>query len=204
MSPSYWDKKIEGYSQEDWVNKPSIFAEQAIEYFPQSGKLLEIGSGQGQDANYFFQNGYDVLATDISEKGLEIIKSKYPNISIDNLDASQKFPYQDSAFDVVYSHLSIHFFDNKVTQQLFDEIYRVLKPNGVIAVLVNSQKDSEYNTEEKLQDDLFNVNGLVKRFFSVESLDQFVNKFKKVVLDNKGETYKDENKNLIRFIGVKS
>ena len=51
MSQEYWNKKhLEKYSKANWVSKPSIFAEQAVKFFPKVGKLLELGTGQGGDA----------------------------------------------------------------------------------------------------------------------------------------------------------
>ena len=45
-----WSELHNNYKKRDWINKPSIFAEQAIKYFPSSGKVLELGAGLGQDS----------------------------------------------------------------------------------------------------------------------------------------------------------
>ena len=71
MTIEYWNKTHkEKYSKTEWAHKPSIFATQAIKFFPNTGKLLEIGTGQGGDANFFQSLGYEITATDYSDESL--------------------------------------------------------------------------------------------------------------------------------------
>lgn len=204
----YWQEKHIKYSQQDWIDKPTIFAEFAIKYFPKSGKLLDLGCGHGQDSRFFAKSGYGVVATEFSEKAIEFAKLK--SKSIDNIeylihDLKDKFPFEDNSFDIVYSHLSIQFFDDKITDKIFAEIQRVLKPEGIVAIIVNSNFDTEIENSKFLYDELYEApDGLVKRFYCKDSLEKFVkNRFKTILLDSNGETYKDTNKNLIRYIGKK-
>jgi SAM-dependent methyltransferase len=208
---SNWKKKHELYQKQGWINKPSIFAEEVIEYLPKSGTVLCLGEGQGQDGRFFASRGYRVTSTDISESALEINRNKIKeektkNITVEKLDLREKFPYKYNSFDIVYAHLAVQYFDTKTTTQIFKEVQRVLKPDGVVAVLVNSVDDPEYNTGKKIENDLFETEGFQKRFFSVNSMKEFSKNFQTMLLDNNGRTYKDEAKgvhNLIRFIGRK-
>lgn len=206
-----WDGLHSLYSKQDWIDKPNIFAEEVLQYFPDSGYILSLGDGQGQDSRFFSEKGYKVLATDISEDALDINKQKLKesgieNVSIQKLDLKEKFPFKNNIFDIVYSHLSIHYFDYNITSKIFNEIRRVLKPNGIIAVFTNTTNDPEYNTGKKLEDEFFEIDGVTKRFFSIKSMSEFTKDFKKILIDDKGRTYKDEAKgvhNLIRFVGKK-
>ena len=64
MSQEYWNKThVEKYSKTEWSKKPSIFATQSVKFFPETGILLEIGTGQGGDADYFQSLGYEVTLT---------------------------------------------------------------------------------------------------------------------------------------------
>lgn len=202
-SDKIWQNLHHLYSSQDWSNKPSIFAEFAIQYFPLKGSLLELGAGLGQDAQFFSQKGYQVLATDLNTESLK----KIPNSDVQELDLKQLFPFPDESFNIVYGHLSVHYFNLQTTQQIFDEVYRVLKKGGIVAIFTNSTSDPEYDTGKKLEDDFFEFKeGLTKRYFSIESIKKFTKKFEVVLLDNQGETYKDAAKgihNLIRFIGKK-
>lgn len=213
LNLEWWNKKHHKYATEDWINKPSIFAKWAIQYFPKNGSLLELGAGHGQDSRYFAFEGYNVTSTDFSESAInynlkktEDVLSK--NVNIQNVDISKPLPYPSESYDVVYCHLSIHYFNEKTTTKVFAEIYRVLKPEGVLAVLVNSIKDPEYGTGIKLDTDFYELSpGDIKHFFSTESLKEMAKKFGIIALDDSGTTYKDSAKgvfNLIRFIGQKS
>jgi SAM-dependent methyltransferase len=205
----YWAEKHLKYSKEDWIDKPTIFAKFAINYFPKNGKLLELGAGQGQDSIFFAKNGFDVLCTDFSEKALEIAKqkSKIENLKINFqlIDLEKHLPFNKESFDIVYSHLALHYFSSDRTIGLFDEIANILKPKGILAVLLNTIDDPEVTESKLIENGLYKTpSGLIKRFYAIKDLkDATENMFETVVLDNKGETYKDEIKTLVRYIGKK-
>lgn len=60
-----WKDLHSNYQKQSWVEKPSIFAETAIQYFLVNGKILELGAGHGQNRFFFAERGYDVLSSDI-------------------------------------------------------------------------------------------------------------------------------------------
>lgn len=205
-----WSDLHETYTQQDWINKPSIFAEQAIKYFPKTGKVLELGAGQAQDGCFFASEGYEVTATDIEDKALELAEQKATNksvrIELKKVDLRDELPFESESFDVVYAHLSLHYFDKETTLRLFGEIQRVLKKGGVFAFFVNSVNDPEYNTGEEIESDYFRIDGTDKRYFSEKTAREFAQWFDVNLLDELGETYKDSDKgvhNLVRFIGTK-
>ena len=202
MTPAqdYWQGAHLKYSTKDWIKKPTIFATQAIKFFPETGKLLELGAGQGQDSQYFTDLGYDVLAIDFSDFAL----SKIQNLKTKVVDLSKPLPFPANSFDVVYSHLALHYFGAVRTQRLFDEIFNILKPQGIFACFTNSVDDPEIASLAELEPDFYQAGDIQKRFFSVASMAKFTSKFTPLLLDNHGETYKDEIKSLIRFIGQKT
>ena len=65
-----WKDLHTNYQSQTWIEKPSIFAETAIQYFPKRGTLLELGAGLGQDSVFFAKQGYDVLSSDIDVSSL--------------------------------------------------------------------------------------------------------------------------------------
>lgn len=204
-----WNKLHKFYSNQDWIGKPNIFAEEVLEHFPKEGKVLCLGDGQGQDGRFFASKGYQVTSTDISEEALRINEGKIKeenlkNIKVEKLDLRDAFPYKNEEFDVVYAHLSLHYFTEVITRKIFKEIKRVLKRGGILAVFVNSISDPEFNTGKRIEQELFEIEGMTKRFFSKYSMDYFTQDFQIILLDDNGRTYKDEVKgvrNLVRFIG---
>ncbi len=47
-----WKDLHANYQAQDWVDKPSLFAETAVQYFPKTGRILELGAGHGQIAGF--------------------------------------------------------------------------------------------------------------------------------------------------------
>lgn len=210
MDNNVWTDLHKLYKEQDWIDKPSIFAEQAIAYFPSKAKIFELGAGQAQDGCFFAANGHDVTATDIEDTALEMAiekaEAKSVKISVKKVDLRDELPFEDSSFDVVYAHLSLHYFDYETTTRLFDEIKRVLKPGGVLAFLTNSVNDPEYKTGKELEPDYFQIEKTNKRYLSENTARKFTRNFEINLLDELGETYKDSAKgvhNLVRFIGKK-
>ena len=211
-SNDHWQKihQIE-YKDADWINKPSIFAQQAIEYFPKTGKLLELGAGQGQDSRYFAEHGYEVLSTDLEDSALELSRSKtpkqlVPKLTVQKLDLKTPLAFANNSFDIVYAHLSLHYFSDQDTKRIFADIYRVLKSGGIFAFFTNSTSDPEYGSGETIEPDYFMVDGVAKRYFTVQTASAYAETFDVKLADNNGETYKDLAKgvhNLIRYIGIK-
>ncbi len=206
-----WSDLHKNYKDQGWIDKPSLFAQTAIQYFPANSKVLDLGAGQGQDSRYFANNGHQVISTDIEESALEASRAKLtddikPRVALQQVDLRQELPFDSNAFDVVYAHLSIHYFDYDTTVRLIGEIQRVLKPGGIFAFLANSVNDPEYGTGAKLEDDYFRIAQNPKRYFSLESTRKLMQYYDTILLDNHGETYKDAEKgvhNLIRYIGSK-
>jgi SAM-dependent methyltransferase len=207
-----WNELHETYKEKDWVKVPSIFAEQAIDYFPKTGKVLELGAGHGQDSIFFASKGYEVVSTDIETMSLneniavapEDIEGK---ISTAALDLAQPIEFTDESFDVVYAHLSLHYLDQSTTEKMFTDIHRILKPGGVLAFLVNSVEDPECGTGTRLEDDYYEIEGRAKRYFTKETAQRSAHIFTPLLMDDKGESLKDNAKdihNLIRFIGTKT
>ena len=125
---------------------------------------------------------------------------------MEKLDLEQPFRLNNEEFSVVYAHLALHYFDAKTTERIFEDIYNILKPNGVLAFLVNSVDDPECETGKKIEENFFETDGTRKRFFNVKDAKKFAHDFEVILADNNGETYKDTAKgihNLIRFVGRK-
>jgi SAM-dependent methyltransferase len=208
MTVDYWNKThTEKYSKADWAYKPSIFAEQIVQFLPKTGRLLEIGTGQGGDADYFQSLGYQVIATDYSDEAIKNARDRVKKVEFMNLDTSEGLPFEDESFEVVYSHMALHYFDAETTAKIMRDIHRVLKPNGIFATITNTMNDPEkedYDYIELEPGYYQDPKGIKKRYFSVESMEGFTkNLFQPIILGADGTTYKDVDPDLTRFIGKK-
>jgi ubiquinone/menaquinone biosynthesis C-methylase UbiE len=213
FNKDYWiNRHSQGYAKAHWKNSPSPFARFVKKHIPAAGKLLELGAGVGQDGIWFAEQGLEVTQTELGEEGLRYAEKrakaeKIKNIKIMKLDMTCAYPFADNSFDVVYAHSCIQYFTKTDTQKIFKEINRVLKGGGIIAVLVNSVNDLEYNKGPKISEDYFKIKGLQKRYFSEQTLKRYIDdSFEVMVIDDKGETYKDQevdNHGMIRLIARK-
>lgn len=92
--------------------------------------VLDLGCGWGETAIFFAKEGYDVVASDISQKMLNILSelAKKEQVDISVVKAStDNLPFEDNSFDFVYCNGVLHHVDIPLT---LNEIKRVLKPSG--------------------------------------------------------------------------
>lgn len=205
-----WNNVHSNYSNQEWINKPTIFSQTVAKFIPKSGKLLELGAGQGQDTRFFAKNNYNVIASDFSDEALlknkeKALKENLKNIELKVIDLNTDFEIEEESYDIIYSHLALHYFTKEQTHKIFTKLHQALKKNGILAIILNSKHDEEFSSDNKklIEEDFFEFNnGMKKRFFSVGSLSEFIHKFNIVLLDDSGESHKND-KNLVRFIGRK-
>lgn len=211
VDETVWIDLHNHYQNQEWVQKPSMFAETIVKFFPKTGTVLELGAGIGQDSIYFASLGYQVVSSDIEIGSLSSHVSHQDEgirnrITIKKIDLNNRLPFEADSIDIVYAHLSLHYFDASTTKQIFDEIRRILRCGGILAFLSNSTKDPEYQTGIFLEDDFFLIGKAKKRYMTPDSACELAKDFQPLLLDELGETYKDQAKGvkfLIRYVGQK-
>ncbi len=93
--------------------------------------MLELGCGTGHWTEFFVSKGFEVTAIDVSLEMLKIAKNKQIKAQFLSADA-EKLPFMDGSFSVIASVTMLEFVKN--IDMVFDEIYRVLKPNGWLII----------------------------------------------------------------------
>lgn len=155
----------------NYSSTPTELAKEVLEIIPSSSKILELGCGAGNDSVGFANGGHIVVATDFSENAISRNSKRLEDISnatFEALDISKPFEFKDGSFDVVYARLSLHYFHDENTRKIFKEIHRILKPNGPLYFICKSTKDPLYGKGEKIEKDMYELNGHVRHFFSEE------------------------------------
>lgn len=211
MSKTYWDK---GYWERHLAeqHRMDIFDNLWIRKHQQlidtleKGTVLDLGCGIGQHTDYWFMNGFDVISTDISVVALEELKKRTPNAKTLQLDMSEKLPFDDATFDIVFANLSIHFFDRETTQKLASEIKRILKPEGLFIGSVNSSKAYEFvkDRAQILDENYYLIGERYIRLFDRQSFDLFFSDFRMVSLEETHITRFKRDKDMWEFIYQKS
>ena len=187
-----WDKV---YSSDEsfFGENESHFAEMSYADFNKQGvrKLLELGCGQGRDTLFFASNDLEVHALDSSIIAIDNLRKKLKekNISINlrHFDARQGIPFSSNFFDAVYAHMFFNMgLTDDVLKLLFMECNRVLKNKGMLYFSVRSDKDAQYNTGRKIDNNIFEINGFQIRFFTKSQIRSFLSEkfqIKKIVED---------------------
>nr|WP_288811999.1 class I SAM-dependent methyltransferase [uncultured Sphingobacterium sp.] len=135
MQPSEQIKKSYSNQYDDglveWRNTGAKFKAKNIVELARNisfGNVLEVGAGEGSILNWLSQWDFckDMSCIEISESGIELIKSKnIPNLNDIRLFDGYTIPYPDNSFDlVICSHVLEHVEHERL---LLREIKRVSK-----------------------------------------------------------------------------
>jgi len=107
-----------------------------VKYTTQGDKVLDLGCGNGRYFEAFKNQNIDYTGVDNSEKLIEIAKQNYPEVDFRVADALS-LPFADNYFDKIYSFAVLHHIPSKeLRQQFLREAVRVLKPKGILIVIV--------------------------------------------------------------------
>lgn len=123
--------------------------------------ILELGCGEGRDAIYLLDNGYNVLGVDYSfaviDKCNELTNYKYVN-NFKQLDLIENS--LNEKFDFIYSVAVIHMFVlDEHRNKFYNFIYDHLKDNGIALIISMGDGILEINSDlEKAFDDTKRVN----------------------------------------------
>lgn len=95
----------------------------------EQSNVLEIGAGTGAFSATALETGARLVATDISETSLELLRRRFgePAKLETRVADIEAMPFDDEAFDVVLCAGSLSYGDNDT---VMNEIHRVLKPGG--------------------------------------------------------------------------
>jgi ubiquinone/menaquinone biosynthesis C-methylase UbiE len=109
---------------------PSEMIEYIVSFVKEKNEALDVATGNGQVAIEISKYFTKVYATDISQKQLDNA-AQADNI-IYKVESAEHTAFADGQFDLITVAQAIHWFD---FDAFYKEVYRVLKPSGVFAVL---------------------------------------------------------------------
>lgn len=109
-------------------------------------KVLEIGLGQGSDAEQIVKRGGEYSGVDLTEESVKRVRMRFelhglPFGAIERASALE-LPFEDSSYDIVYSHGVLHHIPEIDKAQR--EIARVLKPGGKLVVMLYAKWSLNY------------------------------------------------------------
>ena len=140
----FWDKK---YASDEYVygTSPNVFLKQSIEKYLTTGKLLFPGEGEGRNAVYAAQMGFEVVACDQSIEGKikaeklaaqAGVQIKYHVGNLFDIDC------KDDSFDAVF--LIYTHFPSDMRKAIHDKMTELLKPGGLVVMEVFSKNHTRH------------------------------------------------------------
>lgn len=133
---------------------PDVMISHLMAFVKNRESALDTATGNGQLAQKLSPYFEKVYATDISEKQVEKA-GKADNI-IYKVERAEETTFSDHQFDLVTVAQSIHWFD---FDKFYKEIYRILKPDGIFAVLGYGLFSTNPDSDKILMDYYHNIVG---------------------------------------------
>ncbi|MDI6905013.1 MAG: class I SAM-dependent methyltransferase [Candidatus Bathyarchaeia archaeon] len=130
-------------------------------------RVLDLGCGAGRHIVYLAREGFDVYGIDISEEGIKKAKQRLAEMNLHaNLKVGSMFtilPYHDNFFDAVISIKTIHHGKIRQIRKAIKEIERVLKPGGLIFIIVPKKRSKKEIPKERL----FGIKFIAPRTYTI-------------------------------------
>lgn len=111
---------------------------------------------------------------------------------------------KDNSFDVVYAHLSLHYFDDETTKKIFKKISFILKPGGYLFVKCKSTDDKLYGVGKKIGIDMYQKKGeWLRHFFSKRYMEEMLVDFKIIKIRKSSSVYHSYKSSFIESFAKK-
>ncbi|HIE14240.1 TPA: class I SAM-dependent methyltransferase [Candidatus Bathyarchaeota archaeon] len=137
-------KKLKEEGKEGWaddidIKDPLAFINETCQQEGiTSGKLLDLGCGNGRFSIPFAEQGFDVYGIDISPTAIAWAKEKTKkrNLEIEyKVSNVTDLQYPDNFFNVVIDTLCLHCIIGDDRKIVLNQVYRVLKSGGIFIVI---------------------------------------------------------------------
>ena len=154
-------------------------------------KALDFGCGIGRNLGFMEGLGLETYGLEISEEAVNLCKERGFNVSLYD---GKHIPFKDEFFDIIISFGVLDhmlFFD---AFYLMHELYRILKNEGKMLLVLHSVFDSNYTKNLKIEENIKNIKieentfiitreisdfeiGIPQHYFSQQDIDLLTNKF---------------------------
>lgn len=115
-------------------------------------KVLEIGPGQGADAQQIIERDAIYTGVDLTEESIrrlhmrfELFNLPYENLLVENAEA---LTLPNESFDIVYSNGVLHHSPR--IEKIIAQLYRCLKPGGEAVIMLYHKSSLNYHVSIRL------------------------------------------------------
>jgi tellurite methyltransferase len=116
----------------------SIYIRNIIDRLPGSGRMLDLGCGDGRIAMFFAEHGYDALGIDISPRAIHKLnhQAQARGLRVEaRVQRMEDFVFEHD-FDVIVAHGTLQLLERPVWKRLLDDMLRHTAPGGYHIVIV--------------------------------------------------------------------
>ena len=118
-----------------WGTEPADFLDKLIALKPAGAgtTVLDIGCGEGKDAVWMAQKGYDVTAFDLTGSGIRktLRLAEERGVKIRAFTADINDFSIDERFDIIYSTGTVQYLWDENIPGFFEKVKRMTKPHGL-------------------------------------------------------------------------
>ena len=164
-------RQVHGQDLQWFASTPSAIVGEILARYNINGKILEIGCGEGRDAGYLLERGYDVLATDVSPAAIDYARKRFPQFAgrfrvLDCLSENM-----DDKFDFIYAVAVIHMLVPDEDRNGFYRFIREHLAPGSMALICTMgngewERQSDISTAFDLQERIHEPTGREVRIAS--------------------------------------
>jgi tellurite methyltransferase len=137
MSKPFWE---EGYSDPDAMTfgGPSDEVRDIALRLPVGASVLDVGCGEGRNAIFLSERGFEVTAIDISDAGIRKLRALAEKKGL-NVRASvcdmRDYPFR-GRFDVIMSHGCLHLAEREAWEKMIPRFKAQTNPGGFNIIVV--------------------------------------------------------------------
>jgi len=126
-----------------------------LKYIPKDSTVLDIGFGSGRDLQFLKDNGYDIWGIDPSEKFVQNIQARFPDIINNFIQSSVPFPINNSPFSINFDAIiTIAMWMHLKKSQYKDVIKSIVSVAKDKATIIISYSEGSRADDERYFEDV--------------------------------------------------
>ena len=157
--------------------------------FPEGGRVLEVGCGNGKTVLALSKRGFRVTGVDFSESAVGMCRDTIPSAGEFVCASVTELPFDDGSFDgAVAYHVLEHLTADEMVVAV-NELRRVLRPGSHLLIRCFAKGDMRSGKGEDAGDStVIRGNGISYHYYDEDELLSFLTSFECVSVATKEET----------------
>jgi tellurite methyltransferase len=139
VTQPFWEKAYKDLATPTFCGGvPSQEIRSIASDLPDGARVLDLGCGDGRNALFLAECGFDVTAVDISDTGIQKLNAlaKERGLNIHSEVANMRGYQIEGPFDLIVSHGCLHLIERESWRQLISRFKAQTRPGGINVVVV--------------------------------------------------------------------